>query len=147
MTRKRGNATNKRITDLENSVKLLTAQIENEKAALNNAKKHSPKNGETVKGEIYRRSYDFNRDAWYDLVRKFESPKWNEGEKIKYLPIIKKKIEERIIKGRCTREQVDNLIKSLRKKKIKKDILKECINDKISITSKKIVIKIKNVYL
>ena len=118
---------------------------------------HSPRDGEMVNGRPYCRMYDFNRDAWYDLVRKLIN--WREGTKSKFIPTIEKKINERIKKGSCTRKEVYELIyaklskKSNNPKKVKVNDNEffeiDKLNDKSSIKIEKIVInlKIKNLYL
>lgn len=82
---------------------------------------HSPRNGEVVGGKIYNRKFDFNRDSWYNLVDKLTSPKWMQGDYLMYRPAISMKLEERILKGSCTRKQVVELMK-LRAKKIESKI-------------------------
>ena len=96
-------------------------------------KKHqSPRNGDIVKNHVYSRRYDFNRDAWYNLINKLTSAKWRETES-NFISNIERKLSERIRKGRCTQEQVDNMMKfrldRLEKRNLNKKIM-EVVEEK-----------------
>jgi len=99
-------------------------------------KPHSPRNGEIVNGNVYDRIYDFSRDAWYDLIYKLTSPTWNKGSRVQYLPMIKRKLFDRIRNGSCTLEEVTDLIERRIKKSGNPQILKDISKIK-SVTKKK----------
>ncbi len=65
-------------------------------------------NGDIVKSGIYNRTFDLKRETWRGLVRRLYSKKWI-TERSSYIPIIEKLIEDRINKGRCTIQEVDEL--------------------------------------
>lgn len=100
---------------------------------------HSPRNGDIVNGRVYCRMYDFNRDAWYDLVKK--AVNWaSDTDKSKFVPTIMKKIKERIKNGRCTKVEVGMLMaellnKSTRTKKV------EIVEKPTRKTSTKVCVK------
>jgi len=104
-------------------------------------KYHSPRNGDIVKNRTYCRIYDFNRDSWKNLITKLCSPTWRSEEKSKYLPIIEAKLNDRIKKGRCTQDQVNNFMLQMLNKKskkienviVKKDII-ESDNENVILT-------------
>ena len=57
---------------------------------------------------------NFARDSWKDLIYKIS--KWSKYEsKLKFIPTLEKKLKERIKKGSCTYQQVEELREQIKK--------------------------------
>lgn len=146
MKRNYGKTEIKKLEELTRSLKAQLEKVEKEKEMIlkeSSKKPHSPRNGEIMSnGRPYSRTYDFNRDSWKDLCDKLCSPKWNCSDRSKYLPLIMKKLNERIKKGCCSQCDVDNYLMSKKRKIINADI---CLEDPFTknvtnIKAKKVVI-------